>query len=249
MKRILFITLCLAIILTACAPSIQIVNAYTVEYQQEQFGYRDLRALEDRIDQLSDRMATAHDMAEAARSLGYSEDHQILLIAKKEYDDAYAMKQEYQAIYDDLSSRWQAKRDQFPVATYVWETLAEAGYSDTVIAGILGNMMAECGGHTLALDWQVRGTYYGLCQWSCGYAEVWGASLEEQCEFLLSTIKYELDTYGYMYKKGYTHDNFVSMTDIQQTALMFARSYERCGSSTHRLRQQLAVEAYNYFVS
>ena len=39
------------------------------------------------------------------------------------------------------------------------------------------------------------------------------------------------------------------MTDAQQAALAFAKSYERCGSGSYGIRQQNALKAYNYFVN
>ena len=38
-------------------------------------------------------------------------------------------------------------------AQQVWTYLKSYGYSDSVAAGIIGNMMRECGGDTLNLDW------------------------------------------------------------------------------------------------
>ncbi len=55
---------------------------------------------------------------------------------------------------------------EHPTAGHVYEYLHKRGYTDPVIAGILGNEMAECGGQTLSLDWQLYGgggAYYGLC--------------------------------------------------------------------------------------
>ena len=39
----------------------------------------------------------------------------------------------------------------YPTAEYVWAFLKKQGFSDTVAAGIMGNMMAEVGGQTLKL--------------------------------------------------------------------------------------------------
>lgn len=247
MKKFLSILLCL--ILTILF-STSVYAFDEISYQEEEFSYRDMRTLEDRITQLTDRMTAAHEMAEAARLLGYSENHVVIQIAKNEYISALNDKGYYQTIYDELEENWSKKEQEYPTASYVWETLMEAGYNDFAIAGILGNMMAECGGQTLNLKWWVStSSYYGLCQWSRGYSTVWGANLEEQCNFLLTTIKSELDTYGYMYKKGSDFHSFLEMTDEKQTSLMFSKSYERCGSATYKLRQKLATEAYNYFTT
>lgn len=250
MKRIITLILCMFVILTACTPQIALAKAYYVEYQDERFTYRDWRVLEDRIAEQTDRMAAAHNMAEAARTLGYDEGHAIIETAQEEYRQASIAKDTYQSIYENLQAHWEAKEKEYPTAAYVWKFLADQGYNDEVVAGIIGNMMVEVGGHTLNLDHTLSTpSYYGLCQWSKGYPDVWGKDLEEQCKFLESTIQYELDTYGYMYKKGYNYEDFLLMNTPQEAALMFAKSYERCSSSTYKLRQQLAAEAYNYFVT
>lgn len=123
------------------------------------------------------------------------------------------------------------------------------GWNDYVCAGIMGNLMAEVGGQTLDIRYTLSSSgYYGMCQWSRGYSQVWGAGLETQCDFLRDTIKYEFDTYGSKYQKGFNFNSFLNMTDAQQAALAFAKSYERCGSGSYRVRQKNALKAYNYFV-
>lgn len=249
-NRFISMLLCMMMILTACGYRPHLAEAYYIECNQEHYTYRDMAILKAKISEQEARMEAAHAMAEAGRALGYAETHIVITTAKNEYQEADKIRAQYQTIYDNLESHWQMKEKEYPEASYVWKTLMDEGYNDEVIAGILGNMMAECGGHTLALQPTVSTpSYYGICQWSHGYPDVWGASLEEQVQFLLSTIEYELNEFGYLYKKGANYESFLLLTDIQQVALMFAKSYERCGASTHKLRQRLAVEAYNYFVS
>ena len=206
-KFILPLIICFALVLnTACAQSPNLAEPFTVTCGEEQFVHRDMRELQDRIAQMEDRMDAAHRMAEAARELDFSKTAAIVAFAKDEYEEAKNKKEAYQTAYDTLEAHWHEKELEYPYATYVWQFLEDRGYNDAVIAGIIGNMMAECGGHTLALEWWIQGSYYGICQWSHGYPSVWGASLEGQCNFLEDTIKYELDTYGYMYKKGFNYE-------------------------------------------
>ena len=80
-------------------------------------------------------------------------------------------------------------------AQQVWTYLKSYGYSDSVAAGIIGNMMRECGGDTLNLDWNIIGHYngdefYGLCQWCLRYTPSGfkGSTIKEQCEYLQKTI-------------------------------------------------------------
>ena len=251
-KRLLSIILCLAMILSSeCMTSVQFVEAaYFVEYEEERFTYQDIQILEERIDKLETQLWAAHRMADAARELGYNEGHVIIETAKADYDRIEGQRNDYIAICEDLAAHWDEKKSEYPSAAFVWNYLKDRGYSDTVAASILGNMMVEVGGLTLDLDWDMYDNrYYGICQWSREYSKVWGASLEEQCNFLEATIKYELDTYGYMYKTGYNYGSFLLSSDIREATLAFAKAYERCGSASYKQRQKCAIDAYNYFVT
>ena len=146
-------------------------------------------------------------------------------------------------------AKWATRAAEYPAATQIWRYMKAQGWNDYVCAGIMGNIMAEVGGQTLNIRYTLSsGNYYGMCQWSRGYSQVWGAGLETQCDFLRDTIKYEFDTYGNKYQKGFNFKSFLNMTDAQQAALAFAKSYERCGSGSYGVRQKNAVKAYNYFV-
>lgn len=146
-------------------------------------------------------------------------------------------------------AKWATKAAEYPAATQIWRYMKAQGWNDYVCAGIMGNLMAEVGGQTLDIRYTLSSSgYYGMCQWSRGYSQVWGAGLETQCDFLRDTIKYEFDTYGFKYQKGFNFNSFLNMTDAQQAALAFAKSYERCASGSYGVRQKNAVKAYNYFV-
>ena len=146
-------------------------------------------------------------------------------------------------------AKWATKAAEYPAATQIWRYMKAQGWNDYVCAGIMGNLMAEVGGQTLDIRYTLSSSgYYGMCQWGRGYSQVWGAGLETQCDFLRDTIKYEFDTYGFKYQKGFNFNSFLNMTDAQQAALAFAKSYERCGSGSYGVRQKNALKAYNYFV-
>ena len=146
-------------------------------------------------------------------------------------------------------AKWATKAAEYPAATQIWRYMKAQGWNDYVCAGIMGNLMAEVGGQTLDIRYTLSSSgYYGMCQWSRGYSQVWGAGLETQCDFLRDTIKYEFDTYGFKYQKGFNFNSFLNMMDAQQAALAFAKSYERCASGSYGVRQKNAVKAYNYFV-
>jgi hypothetical protein len=140
----------------------------------------------------------------------------------------------------------EAQYKEYPTATTIWYRLKDAGFSDEVCAGILGNFMAEVGGQTLALNpYASSRSYYGVAQWIT--PAVRGKDLNGQIDFLLSTMPYEFNTFGRNYYKGFNYDAFCNMTDSQQAALAFAKCYERCTSASHYQRQKNAIVAYNYF--
>lgn len=241
------IALIIVLSLTACGIAVAINEPYEIS----SFTYDDLDLLLELMEAETKNKEVAHEMANNARYLGFPEDHVIIRTASSVWfssDDKY---KEYKEIYDTLVEKWNQKEEEYPTATYVWTYLKNLGYSNEVCAGILGNMMNEVGGNTLSLKYDAYGSgYYGLCQWSkTYYYEIWGASLEDQCNYLRDTIKYEINTFGYAYQKGFGYDSFLEMTDVRQIALAFAKAYERCGSGSYSARQNNAVTAYNYFVN
>lgn len=141
---------------------------------------------------------------------------------------------------------------QYVVASTIWTYLKNQGYNNYVCAGILGNIMAEVGGHTLDIDpflYDDSGDYYGICQWSNQYhSSVQGVGLSDQLSYLMKTIKNEIDSYGYLYEDNFEYVDFISLTDEREAALAFAQAYERCWSGSYANRQANANKAYNYFV-
>ena len=139
-------------------------------------------------------------------------------------------------------------------ANQVWTYLKSYGYSDSVAAGIIGNMMRECGGDTLNLDWDVVGhfngdEFYGLCQWCLRYtpSNFKGATIKEQCEYLRKTIESEFAAYGGNYN-GITYQQFLK-ADTRTAAIAFERVYERCGDYAFEdaRRADNAEKAYKKF--
>lgn len=153
-----------------------------------------------------------------------------------------------------IEAMWSEKSGEYPVATQVWRYMKEElGWNDYVCAGVMGNMMAEVGGQTLNLQPYLYGhsgaNYYGLCQWSSRYyPSIQGADVDAQLDFLASTVKKELDTYGYLFRNGLNYEAFCNLTDAEDAAMAFAKAYERCGSGSYGVRQINALKAYNYFV-
>ena len=182
-------------------------------------------------------------------------------LVKEELIDVRGLISEYQeqvsAIEAEearIEAMWSEKSGEYPVATQVWRYMKEElGWNDYVCAGVMGNMMAEVGGQTLNLQPYLYGhsgaNYYGLCQWSSRYyPSIQGADVDAQLDFLASTIKKELDTYGYLFRSGLDYEAFCNLTDAEDAAMAFAKAYERCGSGSYGVRQRNAINAYNYFV-
>ena len=143
--------------------------------------------------------------------------------------------------------------EKYPVATEVWVFLTEGlELNDYVAAGIMGNLMNECGGNTLTLYPKIYGLnhgYYGICQWALVYnPQIKDALLEEQLAFLGSTIKETFDKYGYLYKKGFTYADFCALEDCHAASDAFCKVYERPGSSSVTTRRHNATYAYSIFV-
>lgn len=202
--------------------------------------------INDLIDSERERMNNAHVMAEAARALGYSEMHTIIMTAKQEYEYSEGIIASYNSM---LSERQRAKEKEYPMASQVWNYFEQAGWSAPVIAGIIGNMMAETAGGTLGLNPYVYGAggyYYGLCQWNkSAFPGVFGTNVEEQCSFLLNTIEQEFDTYGSVY--GITYGDFLALGSAYEAGVYFSKVYERGGN--HYIRGTYAEEAYVYFTT
>lgn len=144
--------------------------------------------------------------------------------------------------YEDYSGEHAA-------ATTVWNYLRSLGYNKAICAGIIGNMMSECGGHTLDLQWWIYDDgFYGVCQWYVGYyPAINGTDLYTQLDYLASTIAYEFNTFGFKYYSGFNYEAFLQIDNYYDAAIAFAKCYERCASWTYSSRTSNAAKAYEYF--
>lgn len=214
-----------------------------------------LEQIKNRIKEQEEIQASAHNLANHARNLGWPEDCETIKNAQIEWENAEKAIVFYQTAYnkkyEELGiAKWDARREEYPEATEIWLYMKNLGWNDYVCAGIMGNIMAEVGGQTLNLNpYSESKEYYGMCQWSKKYSNIQGGNLIQQCDYLRDTIKYEFDTFGYAYRKGFNYDSFLALKNSKQAALAFAKCYERCGSGTYTVRQDNAYKAYKYFVS
>lgn len=154
-----------------------------------------------------------------------------------------------------IELEWERRWRECPAATEIWLIMKDFGWSDAACAGILGNIMRECGGNTLEnidyMNFNDNKTHFGLCQWSkIHYPEIqptknWMPSIKEQMEFLRYTIIY-YNGNGHNY--GFDIDYLISATDPVEVAKIFCDGYEKPGGSS-KPREQLAIVAYNYFIN
>ena len=150
--------------------------------------------------------------------------------------------------------KWEARRAEYPVATEVWLYLVdEMGYNKYVAAGILGNMMAECGGQTLKLNWTAvnkSSGCYGLCQWHPKYhKEVQGADLQGQLQYISKSFPNVIKRYAYLYKSNFTYEDFLALQDPGEAAYAFCIIYERPGPGSYEKRRENAMKAFQYFAT
>lgn len=177
----------------------------------------------------------AHTIAEMMREEGFPEDHPIIKEAQKLWQESDEKEQTAQ-VYTTME-----QRAKYPVASFVWQFFKENGYSDEVAAGIIGNMMAECGGQTLDLDPYIySGGFYGLCMFSLYYfPEVDGMSVPEQLQLLV-------DTLDNIEAGGGSVETFLALTDEKQAAKYFSDYYERPAQWSSQ-RATNASNALEYF--
>lgn len=248
MKRILSV-LIVVLILISCVPT-----GYAANKEIQIKEYNDLQSL---IKEQSMLKNDLHQKANALREIGYTDDSMEIQLLKYHWHKANVLYKEYKNTYmtkyvnnDDF---WTEEMKQYPTATYVWRYLKGLMYSDEICAGIIGNMMIECAGGTLNLNWNIydaSGCYYGLCQWSkSGYPMVQGKDLKTQMNVLRDSIKFQIDYAGFVYGgKGFDYEDFLKISDPGEAALCFAKAYERCAAQYVAPRAKYAKIAYDYFV-
>lgn len=203
------------------------------------------------------RRDTTKSVYEGLLLLGYDTEHPAVVMAKTDFENAEADVEYYteQQLIRQEEENWRVRAEEYPVATQAWLYMKnELGFSDIVCAGIMGNMMAECGGcWTSDLDWDVSSSSgYGMIQWLGGRKQqlfsIYGSnpSVENQLNF----VKDEL--YG---TNGVTKqvtdsqlDKIMNAETPEDCAYAFACYYERCGEEHRWVRRDYARRAYEYFV-
>lgn len=143
--------------------------------------------------------------------------------------------------------------EEYEVANHIWNFLQNKGFNNYVIAGLMGNMMGEAGGHSLNIQpyvYSATGNYYGICQWNrWGYPEVQGQDLNYQLQFLCDTLPYEMNRYGVKYRKNFNYESFLNLQSVEEATKAFQVCYERGGIRNFSRRYDNAWIAYTYFVN
>ena len=149
---------------------------------------------------------------------------------------------------------WQKCREQYPVATDIWLIMKSYGWTDAACAGIMGNIMREVGGNTLAHinpnAYSSSGAYFGLCQWSNYYyadihpTDVWTPTIQEQLDYLRYTI---INQRSLRHNYGFDEDYLNSAIGYKEVARVFCNGYERPQEGS-AARENNAEIAWKYFV-
>lgn len=137
------------------------------------------------------------------------------------------------------------------IAQQVWDAMKAKGWSDELCAGIMGNLMAECGGGTLDLNPYCHGdsgTSYGLCQWHIErkYNMLKFNGKNYNTTTNLPTIEHQID---YLEYELQDYNILNGDKTYQQVAYEFCVKFERPSNrySKAESRKKLAQIAYQEF--
>ena len=187
--------------------------------------------------------------------LGYDDSHSAVQLALIEIDNTIKDCEYYLDKYNQVSQKWEKRKTEYPIATQVWLYMKDVfGWNDIVCAGIMGNMMAECGGcWTADLDWNVDTKHgLGIVQWIGArkqlLVDTYGKAptIEEQLLFM----KDELYGTNNIERQVSTEelDEIMNASTPEDCAFAFATYYERCAKKYRNPRRDYAKQAYDYFV-
>lgn len=150
---------------------------------------------------------------------------------------------------------WVPRFENYPVASEVWLYMKqEFGWSDIMCAGVMGNLMAECGGcWTADLDWDInKSSGMGMVQWIGGrriqLIETYGdnPTVGEQLLFMKDEL---YGTNGITKQVSESQLNkIINAETPEDCAFAFASYYERCAQQHRAIRRNYARRAYEYFV-
>lgn len=209
------------------------------------------------LEEAESRLETAQAVLDGLITLGYEPDHPAVVLAHTEVDNStsdLAYYQEKMVEWEEIH-KWEVRKAEYPAATEAWLIMSEEfGWSDAVCAGIIGNLMAECGGcWTQDLDWQINTKHgMGMVQWIGGrrnqlvalYGE--NPTVRDQMMFMRDEL-YGLNGVTKQVTESQLNE-IMNASSPEECAYAFASYYERCASQHRAPRKRYARTAYEYFV-
>lgn len=210
------------------------------------------------LNEATNRYKTAEMIYQGLIDLGYEETHPAVVMANTDIKNIKLDIEYYEEKSNILEEqyKWEVRAAEYPVATEAWLYMKnEFGWSDTVCAGIIGNLMAECGGcWTKDLDWSVDTQHgLGMIQWIGGrrsqLIKLYGnnPNVKEQLNFMKDEL---FGTNGV--KRQVTDsqlDKIMNASSPEDCAFAFATYFERCAEQHRYPRRGYARTAYEYFVN
>lgn len=209
------------------------------------------------LEEAESRLETAQAVLNGLTTLGYEPDHPAVVLAHTEVDNStsdLAYYQEKMVEWEEIH-KWEVRKAEYPAATEAWLIMSEEfGWSDAVCAGIIGNLMAECGGcWTQDLEWQINTKHgMGMVQWIGGrrnqlvalYGE--NPTVRDQMMFMRDEL-YGLNGVTKQVTESQLNE-IMNASSPEECAYAFAAYYERCASQHRAPRKGYARTAYEYFV-
>ena len=209
------------------------------------------------LDEATKCQETAQMVLDGLTELGYEPDHPAIVMAYAELENRtadVAYYQEKQIEWEEIH-KWEERAAEYPAAAEAWLYMKnEFGWSNTICAGIIGNLMAECGGcWTQDLDWKINTSHgVGMVQWIGGrrtqLIDLYGEnpSITQQLDFVRAEL-YGLDGVTKQVTDSQL-DKIMNAETPEDCAYYFACYYERCAEQHRYPRKGYARTAYEYFV-
>ena len=236
-------------------PKEEVIILDTVEFKRvEPTTYEEATSL---LEKAITNQELAKSIYQNLITLGYPDNHPAVVMAQTNIENANIEVTYYQEQFTiwEEKHKWEVRAAEYPVATQAWLYMKnEFGWNDTVCAGIIGNMMAECGGcWTSDLNWQSNSSSgYGLIQWVSNRRKelfsIYGnnPSIEDQLNFMKDEL---YGTNGVTKQvEDWQLKKIMEASSPEECAYAFATYFERCGAGHRAPRRGYAKRAYEYFV-
>lgn len=143
-----------------------------------------------------------------------------------------------------------ATQTYLPIAQQIWNAMLDKGWSYDVCAGIMGNIMAECGGGTLDIKPILRGdneTSFGICQWHNERKDNMLSFNDKNYNTSdnLPPIEHQIDYLEYELSL-YNIDILNNDKTYEEVAYIFCVEYERPANKYKKAEQRKKLAAIAY---